>query len=113
MASVSDPEGPMRIAVPLMVASLLAPIPGAQRPHPAQAGGAEYRAKSSGQVFRSGAATVAVYVTVTDQAGIHVPNLTKDDFEIYDNGKRQTITLFESGLQPITVILMLDRSGSM
>jgi VWFA-related protein len=64
-------------------------------------------------VFRSGASTVAVYVTVTDQAGIQVPNLTRDDFEVYDNGKRQTITLFESGVQPITVILMLDRSGSM
>jgi VWFA-related protein len=52
-------------------------------------------------------------VTVTDQAGIQVPNLTRDDFEVYDNGKRQTITLFESGVQPITLVMMLDRSGSM
>lgn len=63
--------------------------------------------------FKSGAETVAVYTTVTDSAGRLVPDLTKDDFEIYDNGKRQATTLFESGQQPITVVMMLDRSGSM
>lgn len=64
-------------------------------------------------VFRSGAKTVAVYVTVSDEAGKLVPDLTRDDFEVYDNGKRQTITLFENGVQPITIVLMIDRSGSM
>lgn len=63
--------------------------------------------------FKSGAETVAVYTTVTDSAGRLVPDLTKADFEIYDNGKPQAITLFESGQQPITVVMMLDRSGSM
>ena len=42
-----------------------------------------------------------------------MPDLNQEDFEIYDNGKRQAITLFENGAQPITVVLMLDRSGSM
>ncbi|MEN3339657.1 MAG: Ca-activated chloride channel [Acidobacteriota bacterium] len=64
-------------------------------------------------VFRSGARTVAVYVTVSDAQGRIVPDLTREDFEVYDNGKPQTITLFESGVQPITIVLMLDRSGSM
>ena len=63
--------------------------------------------------FKSGAATVAVYATVTDSTGRLVPDLTKDDFELSDNGRRQPIALFESGQQPITVIMMLDRSGSM
>jgi Ca-activated chloride channel family protein len=63
--------------------------------------------------FRSGSRTVAVYVTVTDPQGRLVTNLTQDDFDIYDNGKKQTITLFESGVQPITLVMMLDRSGSM
>jgi VWFA-related protein len=66
-----------------------------------------------GQVFRSGSRTVAVYVTVSDEQGHLVPDLTQDDFEIYDNGKKQTITLFENGMQPITLVMMLDRSGSM
>jgi VWFA-related protein len=107
----------MRIGIPLVVATLLLPFADEDRPT-SRAGVAETpyvqsAAAPQGQVFRSGAPTVAVYVTVTDQAGIQVPNLTRNDFEIYDNGKRQTITLFESGVQPITVVLMLDRSGSM
>jgi Ca-activated chloride channel family protein len=64
-------------------------------------------------VFRVGAGTVPVYVTVSDEAGKLVPNLTRDDFEVYDNGKKQKLTVFESGVQPITIVVMLDRSGSM
>lgn len=65
------------------------------------------------QPFRSGASTVAVYTTVTDSAGRLVPNLTKDDFEIYDNGKLQPITLFQTETQPLSIAIMIDRSGSM
>jgi Ca-activated chloride channel family protein len=63
--------------------------------------------------FRSGANTVAVYTTVTDSEGRLATELTRDDFEIYDNGKLQPLTLFASEIQPITVVMMLDRSGSM
>jgi len=63
--------------------------------------------------FRTTSRSVAVYVTVSDTAGKLVPDLTQDDFEVYDNGKKQTLTLFDSGVQPITVVMMLDRSGSM
>lgn len=63
--------------------------------------------------FRIDSRSVPVYVTVSDSTGKLVPNLTQDDFEIYDNGKKQEITLFDSGVQPITVVVMLDRSGSM
>ena len=63
--------------------------------------------------FKSGARTVAVYATVTHDDGRLVTDLTKNDFEIYDNGKLQPITLFASEIQPITLVMMLDRSGSM
>ena len=65
------------------------------------------------QPFRSGANTVAVYATVTDASGRLVPNLTRDDFEVYDNGKLQPLTLFAAETQPISIAVMLDRSGSM
>jgi len=64
-------------------------------------------------VFRTGTRTVPVYVTVTDAEGRLVPDLGRDDFEIYDNGKLQTISVFASDVQPIMVVMMLDRSGSM
>ena len=63
--------------------------------------------------IRSGARTVAVYATVSDKDGRLVPDLTKDAFSIYDNGKQQTTTVFSNDIQPITVVMMLDRSGSM
>jgi len=64
-------------------------------------------------VFRTGTRTVPVYVTVTDAEGRLVPDLGQDDFEILDNGKPQTISIFANDLQPIMVVMMLDRSGSM
>jgi VWFA-related protein len=63
--------------------------------------------------FKSGASTVAVFTTVTDAEGRPVPDLGRDRFEIYDEGKPQPITAFANRLQPITVVMMLDRSLSM
>src|SRR5258708_22252424 len=63
--------------------------------------------------FGAGNRTVAVYATVTGARGRLVPDLTRDDFAIDDNGKRQTLTLFANDIQPITMIMLLDRSGSM
>jgi Ca-activated chloride channel homolog len=63
--------------------------------------------------FRAGNRTVAVYATVTSADGRLVPNLTRDAFTILDKGKRQTLTLFANDIQPITVVMLLDRSGSM
>jgi len=73
------------------------------------------RAAAQGQepVFRTGTRTVPVYVTVTDAEGRLVPDLGRDDFEIYDNGTLQTISIFANDIQPIMVVMMLDRSGSM
>jgi len=63
-------------------------------------------------VFRAGTRTVSVYATVTERDGRLAPDLTRDEFEVYDNGKRQEITLFANDIQPITVVMTLDRSGS-
>ena len=57
--------------------------------------------------------TVPLYVTVTDAEKRLVPDLTKEDFEVYDNGKLQTLTNFDNQPTPITVVVMLDTSGSM
>ena len=42
-----------------------------------------------------------------------MPDLTQDDFEVFDNDKPQPIVFFENEVQPITVVVMLDTSGSM
>ncbi len=63
--------------------------------------------------FRTGAKTVAVYATVTGKDGRLLPDLQKDAFEVRDNGKPQPITVFSNEVQPISVVIMLDHSGSM
>jgi Ca-activated chloride channel family protein len=73
-------------------------------------------AGQSGQqqpVFRSGTRTVPIYATVTDAQGRLVPDLEQKDFEVFDDGKHVELSLFENVVQPITVVVMLDTSGSM
>ncbi len=65
------------------------------------------------QVFRGTSDAVRVFVTVMDGDGRLVTNLTREDFEIRDEGKPQPITLFDNTPQPIRLIVMLDVSGSM
>jgi Ca-activated chloride channel family protein len=64
-------------------------------------------------VFRGTTDAVQVFVTVTDRDGRLVPSLTRNDFEIRDEGNPQPITLFDNTPQPIRLIVMLDVSGSM
>ncbi len=63
--------------------------------------------------FRTGTRTVALYATVTDAQKRLVPDLTQDDFQIFDNDKPQALELFINEVQPITVVVMLDTSASM
>jgi Ca-activated chloride channel family protein len=65
------------------------------------------------QPIRTVTRTVALYATVTDSDKRLVPDLTQEDFEVYDNGKPQTVSLFDNKPQPINVVVMLDTSGSM
>ena len=62
--------------------------------------------------FSTATRTVAVYATVTNGDRL-VTALTRDDFTIADNGKPQTLTLFSNDVQPITIVVLLDRSSSM
>lgn len=63
--------------------------------------------------FRSGTQLVSLFVTVTDLQRRLVPDLLQEDFEVLDNGKPQPIVFFDNQPQPITVVVMLDTSGSM
>jgi VWFA-related protein len=82
----------------VLAAVVLAVVPHAQQPAP---------------TFTGANRTVAVYATVTDAGGRLVPDLTREQFQIDDNGKRQELTLFANEIQPITVVMLLDRSTSM
>jgi VWFA-related protein len=56
---------------------------------------------------------VGLFFNVKDKHGALIPNLTKNDFEVYEDGKPQTIKYFaaESNL-PLTLGILIDSSGS-
>jgi len=62
--------------------------------------------------FRANTDLVPVYATALDDDGHLVTDLGAGDFEILDNGRLQPLSLFANTLQPITIVVMLDRSGS-
>ena len=70
-------------------------------------------AAGSQQVFRGGSDAVRVFVTVTDRDGRLVTTLTRDNFEVRDDGKPQPLTQYDNSPQAIRLIVMLDVSGSM
>jgi VWFA-related protein len=87
-----------RLFTGIFIASVAAALAAQQTPPP---------------TFNTATRTVAAYATVTNAQGRLVPDLSRDDFAIDDNGKRQVLTLFSNDTQPITVVMLLDRSGSM
>lgn len=70
------------------------------------------RAQAPG-VFRGTGDMVRVFVTVTGRDDRIVTSLSRDQFEIRDNGRVQPLALFDNTPQPVRLVVMLDVSGSM
>jgi Ca-activated chloride channel homolog len=68
-------------------------------------------------VFRGGVDLTTFAATITDRRGTIVTDLTRDDFEVFEDGKRQTIDYFAQGdgatSPDMHLGLMVDASGSM
>jgi len=91
---------PRPFVVTLAVACAWLAVPSAQQPAPQS-------------TFRASSELVRVFATVLDKDGRLVTNLTKEQFEIRDEGKPQPLVVFDNSPQPIKLIEMLDVSGSM
>ena len=72
---------------------------------------------ASQQVFRSSVDLVNLGVVVTGKNGTPVLGLTRDDFEVVEDGRPQTLTHFAGGdpdsAPPVHLAFMIDHSGSM
>ena len=65
-------------------------------------------------VFRKNVDVVNLFFTVKGKHGALVPGLGRDDFEVFEDGKPQTIKYFSAeSNQPLTLGILLDSSGSM
>lgn len=56
---------------------------------------------------------VVVHASVRRRNGEIVPNLGKSNFTVYEDGHRQSITVFRAGDVPVAAGLVVDNSGSM
>ena len=65
-----------------------------------------------GDTLTVNTALVTVPVKVMDRGGKYVPNLTRRDFHVFENGVEQRIAYFATVDQPFTVVLLIDTSGS-
>jgi VWFA-related protein len=62
--------------------------------------------------FRSATDIVEVYATVTRRGGALVRDLKREDFEVFEDGQRREIVAFSAERRPLSVAILLDRSGS-
>jgi len=108
---------PSGIPPALALVALSAALTFAQQPAPGQqpssAGQKSDESQQPTETLKVNVNVVQLFFNVKDKHGALIPNLTKNDFEVYEDGKPQTIKYFtaESNL-PLTLGIMIDSSGS-
>jgi VWFA-related protein len=65
-----------------------------------------------GDTLRVETALVTIPVSVTDRKGRFIPDLSRADFQVFENGVEQQLAYFAPVEKPFTVTLVLDTSGS-
>src|SRR5262245_49911306 len=65
------------------------------------------------QTFRGSVTTVEIPVTVTDSNNRLITGLTKDDFEVFEDGDAEPVTQFSDKRTSVSVGVLLDVSDSM
>lgn len=76
---------------------------------PAQTGPEEVDA---GDVIKVNTTLITLPVSVMDRDGRYVPNLSKQDFRVWEDGVEQEVAFFASVEKPFSVFLLLDTSPS-
>ena len=100
-------------AAPFSLAQQNAAQPSAQNQQPASGSEKSQDSQEPTTTLKVNVNVVQLFFNVKEKHGGLVPNLTKNDFEINEDGKPQTIKYFtaESNL-PLTLGMMIDASGS-
>ncbi len=78
-----------------------------------QAPSSDQTQDQSTETLKVNVEVVQLFFNVKDKHGALIPNLNKDNFDIFEDGKQQTIKYFkaESDL-PLTLGILIDTSGS-
>jgi Ca-activated chloride channel homolog len=79
---------------------------------PGPAVGSVHKEGSEGYVLRTDVEEVVLNCTVLEGNKL-VPDLKKENFEVYEDGVKQTIISFQHTDVPVSIALVVDNSGSM
>jgi VWFA-related protein len=107
-SSASAPPATAQTSAP-PVADTAAQSPSIQSPAADQ----KPQSEEPAETLKVNVNVVGLFFNVKDKHGALIPNLTKDDFQVLEDGKPQTIKYFaaESNL-PLTLGILIDSSGS-
>ena len=85
----------------------------AQSPRPVPKPPSPPTAEDANSTIKVNVKLVSVFTTVTDGHGAPVPNLQKDNFHIFEDGREQKIAVFdkESAI-PLSIVMAIDTSLS-
>jgi len=86
--------------------------PNEQKPEPTSSKDAGPEEVGAGDIVRVDTTLISIPVSVMDRDGKYIPNLTKDDFRVWEDGTEQKVAYFASTEKPFTVALLIDTSGS-
>ncbi len=64
------------------------------------------------EVLRTDISLVQLNVGVVDRQGRAITSLSRNDFAVYEDGVKQSISAFEPASAPFSLVLLLDMSGS-
>jgi len=98
--------GAHRFPLMLIVLAVTFPAEGGQRSELA-------RSDATAQTLRVDVNLVTIGVRVSDRKSHEVSGLKQEEFSVFEDGKLQKIAVFASEQQPVSVLMLLDRSYSM
>jgi Ca-activated chloride channel homolog len=68
--------------------------------------------ESGEEVIKVDTTLISIPVTVSQKNGLYIPSLSKQNFQIFEDGKEQEVAYFNSADKPFTAVLVIDVSQS-
>src|SRR3984885_11968550 len=97
----------MLLASPGLLAQNQNPLPPSPPPPPTPG------AQNQSHAIKNVVDLVVLHTTVVDEKGNFVPDLTRDNFRVFEDKIEQKISVFSKEDVPVTMGLVIDNSGSM
>src|ERR1022692_1727769 len=104
----------MSVLAMFVLVTPLSLLAAAQNPPAPAAGSSNAQSQDqSVETLKVNVEVVQLFFNVKDKHGALIPNLTKDNFDLFEDGKPQTIKYFKAETDlPLTLGILIDSSGS-